>query len=114
MVLEDLGSRASVVGEHACYVRLPSRARHRRKLTLRRDLEVVIVEDVLSGRGFAGVETRWHLGVPVTRELSAAARRRLEELSRRRWGRSTVDRALQLGDRCVLVRAATDPPAKRR
>jgi hypothetical protein len=105
--LEDTGARAWIAGEHAGYTRLPCRVRHRRKVTLRRDLEVVIVEDVLSGRGAVGVEQRWHLGQPVARTLSAAARRRLEEVARV-LGPLEVERALLIGDGCLLVQVAPD------
>jgi uncharacterized heparinase superfamily protein len=105
--LEDKGTYAVVAGEHSGYRRLPSRVRHRRKVTLRRDLEVVVVEDLLSGRGQAGVEVRWHFAQPVTRGVPEAARERLcaleHELGPFEW-----DRALTIGDdaRCVLVGAA--------
>ena len=107
VVLEDIAARASVVGEHAGYARLPCRARHRRKVTLRRDLDAVVVEDIVSGRGRAGVEIRWHLAQPPARLLSDAARRRLDEVARA-LGPLDVDRALLVGDRCVLVRALPD------
>ena len=105
--LEDTGVRAWIAGEHAGYTRLPCRVRHRRKVTLRRDLEVVIVEDVLSGRGAAGVEQRWHLGQPVACTLSIAARRRLEEVARA-LGPLDAEQALLIGDGCLLVQAAPD------
>jgi uncharacterized heparinase superfamily protein len=107
VVLEDTGARASVVGEHAGYTRLPCRARHRRKLTLRRDLDAVVVEDVLSGRGAAAVEQRWHLAQPVSRRLSDAARCRLDELAAA-LGPLAADGAVMIGETCVLVRSAPD------
>lgn len=108
--LEDRGEVATVAGEHAGYARLPSRVRHRRQVTLRRDLEVVIVEDILSGRGRAGVDVRWHLAQPVQRGVPAAARDRLAALERE-LGPLALEQALTLGGgrlRCVLVRAAPD------
>jgi uncharacterized heparinase superfamily protein len=105
--LEDTGLRATLVGEHYGYLRLPSRVRHRRRVMLRRDLEVLIVEDILSGRGAAGVDQRWHLGQPVDRALSASARARLTALAPI-LGPLDIEAALQVGDGCVLVRAAPD------
>ncbi len=107
VVLEDTGNRATVAGEHAGYTRLSCRARHRRKVTLRRDLDVVVVEDMLSGRGAAAVEQRWHLARPVARALSDAARRRLTAVARA-LGPLAVDAAVMVGDGCVLVRALPD------
>ena len=107
--LVDDGVRAVISGEHSGYARLPSRLRHRRQVTLRRDLEVVLVEDMLSGRGAAGIDVRWHLLPPVSRGVPARARQRLVALERElgplRW-----DRALTIGAeaRCVLVGAALD------
>ena len=58
-------------------------------MTLRRDLEVLIVEDALSGQGKAGLELRWQLAQPVRPGLSPEARERVEALQRgARAGRS--------------------------
>lgn len=107
--LEDKGSRASVTGEHSGYARLPSRVRHRRQVTLRRDLEVVIVEDMLSGRGQAGVEVRWHLALPVQRGVPDGARARCTALERE-LGPLDLDQALTIGEdgRCLIVRSMPD------
>ncbi|HEX8952340.1 MAG TPA: alginate lyase family protein, partial [Polyangia bacterium] len=107
--LEDRGSVATVAGEHAGYARLRCRVRHRRHVTLRRDLEVVIVEDLLSGRGEAGVDVRWHLAQPVRRGEPASARARLAALESV-LGPLALDTAVTIGDegRCVLVRSAPD------
>ena len=72
-------------------------------MTLRRNLDAVVVEDIVSGRGAAAVN-------PLAPRRGArapsadAARRRLDELARV-LGPLDVDHALSLGDRCVLVRA---------
>jgi uncharacterized heparinase superfamily protein len=106
--LEDTGRRASVAGEHRGYGRLVERVRHRRQLTLRRDLEVVLVEDALSGRGRAPVELRWHLAAPVRRGLSPEARARLESLQRE-LGPIDVEGALMLGKNAILVLVGDRP-----
>ncbi|MCU1281739.1 MAG: hypothetical protein JWM53_5285 [bacterium] len=105
--LEDKGTRAVVSGEHSGYARLRSRLRHRRKVTLRRDLELVIVEDLLSGRGRAGIDVRWHFALPVARGVAAGARERVVALERE-LGPLDWDRALTIGEdaRCVLIGAA--------
>ena len=102
--LEDLGARATVVGEHRGYERLPARVRHRRQVTLRRDLDLVVVEDLLSGRRHAGFELRWHLAQPVRRGLPEHARRRLVELQQA-VGPFDPEQALTIGtdERVVLV-----------
>lgn len=102
--LEDKGTRATVTGEHSGYSRLPCRVRHRRQVTLRRELEAVVVEDLLSGRGEAAVEMRWHFAEPVRRGLPEAARERLQALARE-LGPIDCAYAVAIGDpvRCVLV-----------
>jgi hypothetical protein len=76
-------------------------------VTLRRDLELVIVEDLLGGRGHAGVDVRWHFALPVVRGVPEAARARLVALERT-LGAFQWDGAVTIGDdaRCVLIRAA--------
>jgi len=107
--LEERGTRATIAGEHGGYMRLRGRIRHRRQVTLRRDLEVVIVEDILSGRGEGGVEVRWQFARPVAVGLSDAARARLEALERE-LGPLALDGAVTIGadGHCVLVRSAPD------
>ena len=102
--LEDKGTRATVTGEHSGYARLPCRLRHRRQVTLRRDLEIVVIEDILSGRGEAGIDVRWHFAPTVRRGLPVAARERLRALEPE-LGTLDLDHALTIGDdhRCVLV-----------
>src|SRR6185369_2076304 len=94
--LEERGTRATIAGEHGGYMRLRGRIRHRRQVTLRRDLEVVIVEDILSGRGEGGVEVRWQFARPVAVGLSDAARARLEALERE-LGPLALDGAVTIG-----------------
>jgi hypothetical protein len=105
--LEDRGTRATVSGEHSGYARLPCRLRHRRQVTLRRDLEVVIVEDILSGRGQAGVDVRWHFARPVERGVPEAARQRLTALERE-LGPLDLASAVTIGEdrRCLLVQCS--------
>ncbi len=107
--LEDQGARATLIGEHSGYARLPCRLRHRRQVTLRRDLEVVVVEDLLSGRGDAAVDVRWQLAQPVRRGVPEAARARVGAIERE-LGPLALDAALTIGRpaRCLLVRAAPD------
>jgi hypothetical protein len=105
--LEDKGTHATVSGEHSGYARLRSKLRHRRKVTLRRDLELVIVEDLLGGRGHAGVDVRWHFALPVVRGVPEAARARLVALERT-LGPLEWEGAVTIGEdaRCVLIRSA--------
>ena len=63
--LEDYGDVAELVGAHDGYRRLPCRVRHQRRVSLRRSLECLLIEDRLEGRGDAGVELRFHLGQPA-------------------------------------------------
>lgn len=100
--LEDTGDRAVVAAEHHGYERLPSRLRHRRQVTLRRDLDVVVVEDVLAGRGRAAVELRWHLARPLAPALSPAQRDRLAALALE-LGPFDLAHALALTENCVLA-----------
>ncbi|MDB4970149.1 MAG: hypothetical protein JWN44_5838, partial [Myxococcales bacterium] len=102
--LEDVGHRAVLVGEHRGYERLAARVRHRRQVTLRRDLEVLIVEDALSGRGKVGLELRWHLARPARRGLSDEVRKRVEALQAE-LGPLDLDRAVTIGrdDEVALV-----------
>jgi hypothetical protein len=108
--LEERGAIATVAGEHAGYLRLPCHVRHRRQVTLRRDLEIVIVEDLLSGRGQAGVEVRWLFAQPLSTGLSDRARQRLSALEEQ-LGPLALEGAVTIGadERCVLVRPAPDP-----
>ncbi len=102
--LEDTGTRAVVAAEHAGYERLRARVRHRRQVTLRRDLDVVIVEDLLSGRGHASVELRWHLAERARRGVPEGARERLAAVERA-LGPIGVEHTLVIGEnpRALLV-----------
>ena len=107
--LEDKGTRATVSGEHSGYARLPCRLRHRRQVTLRRDLELVIIEDILSGRGAAGVDVRWHFARPVRRGLPPMAPDKLRALEQE-LGPWRLEHAVTIGDNlgCVLVGSLPD------
>jgi hypothetical protein len=86
--LEDSGPVASVEGAHDGYRRLRSRVRHRRRVTLRRDLDVLLIDDFLDGRGDGGVELRLHLGTSARLGVPEAALPRIR----------TVERALGLDE----------------
>jgi hypothetical protein len=106
--LEDVGSQARVVAEHRGYARLPARVRHRRQVTLRRDLDALVVEDALSGRGRASVEVRWHLRAPARRGVPEWVRVRLDALVRH-LGPLDLDRAIVLGEACGIVLVGNFP-----
>jgi hypothetical protein len=97
--LEDTGAVAVVTGAHEGYRRLRARLRHHRRLTLRRDLDAVVIDDRLDGRGDGAVELRLHLGQPARRGAPAGARRRLDEVARA-LGLGPIDsaRAIAIGD----------------
>ncbi|HZS36410.1 MAG TPA: alginate lyase family protein [Polyangia bacterium] len=56
---EDFGAYATLAGEHRGYQRLPARVRHRRRLTLVRERDALLIEDFLDGRGQVAVELRF-------------------------------------------------------
>jgi hypothetical protein len=78
--LDDDGRTASMEAAHHGYRRLPSRALHRRSLTLHRELRVLLVEDLLDGRGEVGIEVRFLVAGRARPGAGEATRRRLERL----------------------------------
>jgi hypothetical protein len=106
--LDDDGATARLIGEHYGYLRLPARVVHRRRLTLHRAADALVIEDALDGRGSAAVDVRFPLTGPARREISAEARARLHALAPL-VGPLDADRALTLDGRAVLVPAAATP-----
>jgi hypothetical protein len=100
VLLEDVAARAVVVAEHDGYQRLRTPLRHRRRMTLRRDLELLVIEDELDGRGEVAVALRFHLLSPA-RPLVEADRVRLTTAMP--LGRRELDRAFVVAERALLV-----------
>jgi hypothetical protein len=71
--LEDLETVASIYAQHHGYRPL----RHRRRVTLYRELDALLIEDELDGRGQIPVEVRFHLA----REAAPAGERTRERVA---------------------------------
>jgi hypothetical protein len=80
--VEDRGDVASVEGAHDGYRRLRARVRHRRRVTLHRALDVLLIDDTLLGRRDGAVALRWHLCDPARPGLPEHARARAENVAR--------------------------------
>jgi hypothetical protein len=108
--LEDVGTRAVIAAEHDGYRRLGSRARHRRTVTLHRDLEALVIDDELFGRGDAAVVARFPLVEPA-RVVPAAEWRGLLDRAAP-LGRCDADFVVAIGDpvRAILVTVAAGKP----
>jgi hypothetical protein len=102
--VEDFGEEAALEAAHHGYQRLPARAIHRRRITLRRALDVLVVEDELEGRGVVPVEIRFPLaqGLSATLQLSAAARSRLAALGSR-LGALDLARAIEVPGHALFI-----------
>jgi hypothetical protein len=100
--LEDLGAAATLEGAHHGYRRLRARAIHRRRVTLDRALDVLVVEDTLEGRGTVAVELRFPVAEAAQIGASAALRARAAALARR-LPPLDLDRAVELGGRIAIV-----------
>jgi hypothetical protein len=106
--LEDSGDVAELVGVHDGYRRLRCRVRHQRHLRLRRSLECLLIEDRLDGRGAAGVELRFHLGLPARLLPPDEAARHLAALTPV-FGRLDPTNVVALGEPISAILVGTTP-----
>src|SRR6185295_2149042 len=102
--VEDLGELASLRAAHQGY----RQARHQRRVTLYRDLEALLIEDDLDGRGVLPVEVRFQLAGPAQAGPSEALRARVRRLQGR-LGPLDVERAVRIGERAALVPRSGHP-----
>jgi hypothetical protein len=108
VAVEDLGELASLMAAHHGYERLPARVRHQRRLTLYRELDALLVEDDVDGRGAIAVEVRFQLAESARLGASAAVRARVLALGGR-LGPLDLARAVCIGERAALVPLAGNP-----
>jgi hypothetical protein len=114
VMLCERGSWAALEGAHHGYRRLPARVIHRRRVTLYRELDALLIEDELDGRGEVPVELRFHLAGRARLGPSAATRARARELGGR-LGPLDLDHAVEIaGPRCraALVPRPHGPPPR--
>jgi hypothetical protein len=104
VTVEDLGRVASLAAEHGGYQRLG--VRHRRRVTLLRELEVLLVEDELGGHGCVPIAVRFPVAGEA-RPAGARTQQRVEWLAGRA-GTLSLDGAVEL-DHAALVPLAGNP-----
>jgi Heparinase II/III-like protein/Heparinase II/III N-terminus len=95
VMLCERGSWAALEGAHHGYRRLRARVIHHRRITLYRELDALLVEDELDGRGEVPVELRFHVAGRARLGASAAMRARAAELGGR-LGPLDLERAVEI------------------
>ncbi len=102
VTLEDLGDVARLAGEHYGYQRLPARVTHRRTLELHRAARVLLIDDLLLGRGRGAVELRFPIFGKARLGAGAVTRARIAELGAL-LGPVDPERVVELDGRAALV-----------